>query len=349
MIGHLAYATGAPCPTLVLDARALPRDDDALFDALTATRRWLAAAGGAHVLKIALVEPSRHPLFDLDYRFVQALPGGFDRFDPRGSCGHSILASIVSVARTGLVSGPGPGVRHRVYVVNNGDHLVCEVDEVNRDQVEFTVHFVHNPPVPVDSLLLAGEPCTELRVDGATVPVSLVEAGNPYVFVAGATVGVSTRDELHADDPALMARLLRIRAAAAARLGWPPDSVFPKIAVVAPDGPGRLAVRAITVPGWHPTIALTGASCLGAATGIEGTVPWLAARAAGGPADGRIDISTPGGDITVTAATVARDGVRALAWISVGRKVATFHGSFLIEPLARFQSKEIGECLSLSA
>lgn len=351
MIGHLAYATGAPCPTLVLDARALPREDGALLGALTDTRRWLAAAGGEHVLKIALVEPSRHPLFDLDYRFVQALPDGPDRFDLRGSCGHSILASITSVARTGLVSRLGPGVRHRVNVLNNGDHLVCEVDEVNRDQVEYTVHFVHNPPEPVESLLLAGEPRTELWVDGRTVPVSLVAAGNPYVFVDGATVGVSTRNELHADHPAesaLMARLLRIRAVAAARLGWPVDSVFPKIAVVLPDGPGRLAVRAITVPSWHPTIALTGAACLGAATGIDGTVPWLAARAAGA-VDGRIDISTPGGEITVTAATVPRDGRRALAWISVGRKVATFHGSFLIEPLARFQSKEIGECLSLSA
>jgi 2-methylaconitate cis-trans-isomerase PrpF len=348
MIGHIAYAEGSPCPTLVLDARYLPRDQGPLLAALTETRRWLADAGGAHVLKIALVEPSPHPLFDLDYRFVQALPSGFDRFDLLGSCGHSILSSITAAASTGLVSRLGPGVRNRVNVLNNGDHLVCEVDEVNRDQVEFTVHFVRNPPTPVGQLLLAGEPATELTVDGRRIAVSLVSAGNPYVFVDAAGAGVATKDELFADDPVLMDRLLRIRAAASAHLGWPAESVFPKIAVIMPDEHGSLAARAISVPSWHPTLALTGTACLGAATGIEGTVPWLAARDAGCE-DGRIGITTPGGTGAVTAATIVRDGTRELAWISVGQKVVTFHGSFLIEPLAHFQLKEIGECLSLSA
>jgi len=187
-----------------------------------------------------------------------------------------------------------------------------------------------------------------LDVDGREVTVSMVSAGNPYVFVDGAEVGAATRDTLFADDPALMDRLLRVRAAAAERLGWPGESVFPKIAVVLPDDAGRLAARAISVPSWHPTLALTGAACLGAATAIEGTVPWRAARAVGS-ADGRVAIATPGGDTSVTAATVLRDGVRELAWISVSHKVVTFHGSFFIEPLARFQLKEIGQCLSLSA
>jgi 2-methylaconitate cis-trans-isomerase PrpF len=348
VIGHLAYAAGSPCPTLVLDARDLPREEGALLAALTETRRWLEAGGAGHVLKIALVEPSRHPLFDLDYRFVQALPAAVDRFDLLGSCGHSILASITAVSRTGLVNRLGPGVRNRVRVLNNGDHLVCEVDEVNRDQVEFTVHFVRSPPTPVEELLLAGEPRTALDVDGRRVEVSLVSAGNPYVFVDAAGAGVSTRDQLFADDPALMARLLAIRAAASAHLGWPAGSVFPKIAVVLPDEPGILAARAISVPSWHPTLALTGAACLGAATGIEGTVPWLAAREAG-CVDGRVGITTPGGTTSATAATMFRDGTRELAWTSVSHKVVTFHGSFFIEPLARFQLKEIGECLSLPA
>ena len=133
-----------------------------------------------------------------------------------------------------------------------------------------------------------------------------------------------------------------------AKAGWPPESVFPKIAVIMPDEAGSVAARAISVPSWHPTLALTGAACLGAATGIEGTVPWLAAREVG-CLDGRVGITTPGGSGAVTAATIVRDGSRELAWISVGQKVVTFHGSFLIEPLAHFQLKEIGECLSLSA
>jgi hypothetical protein len=348
MIGHLAYATGAPCPTLVLDARHLPRDTTAMLDALTRARRWLDAAGGGHVLKIALVEPSSHPLFDLDYRFIQALPEGPDRFDLRGSCGHSILSSIAAAARSGMVARLAPGVRNRVNVLNNGDHVVCEVDEVRRDLVGFTVHFLHTPPKPVTELLLTGEPVTWLTVAGERVPVSLVSAGNPYVFVAAADLGVSTSDALFADDPALFDRLLAIRAAAVKHLGWAADSVFPKIAMTMPAGDGRVAVRAISVPSWHPTLALTGAACLGAATGIAGTIPWRAARDAGA-ADGLVEIQTAAGRTAVTAATVVRDERAELAWISVSHKQVSFHGSFFVEPLAHFQFKEIGECLSLSA
>jgi 2-methylaconitate cis-trans-isomerase PrpF len=348
MIGHLAYAHGSPSPTLALDARHLPRERERLLDALTDARRWLDKVGGGHVLKIALIEPSEHPLFDLDYRFIQALPGDPGRFDLRGSCGHSILSSIVSAAQSGMLPRLGPGVRNRVNVLNNGDHLVCEVDEVNREVVRFTVHFLHTPPRPVSALLLTGEPRTVLDVDGVPVPVSLVWAGNPYVFVSASSVGVSTVEELFTGEATLFDRLLRIRGASAAALGWPADSVFPKIAVVMPAEAGRVAVRAVSVPGWHPTLALTGAACLGAATGIAGTIPWLAAREAG-CVDGAVDIDTPGGPTAVRAATRIQGEDRELAWISVGHKRVTFHGSFFLEPLAHFQFKEIGECLSLSA
>jgi len=347
MIGRLAYAEGSPCPTLVLDARYLPREDGPLLDALADARRFMAGAGAGHVLKIALVEPSSHPLFDLDYRFIQALPDGPAQFDLRGSCGHSILASIVSAGESGMLAKLVPGARVRVDVQNNGDQMVCEVDEVNREQVEFTVHFLHTPPKPVRDLLIVGEPRTDLLVDGERVEVSLVTAGNPYVFVDARTAGVDGTGELFSDDPVLFDRLSRIRAAAARRLGWPVDKAFPKVAAVMPTTQGHLAVRAISVPTWHPTIALTGAACLGAATAIEGTIPWLAARDAG-CVQGLIDIDTAGGASAVTAATRDDGGARELAWITVARCRVTFYGSFLVEPLAHLQFKEIAECLSPS-
>ncbi|GGP76106.1 acyl-CoA dehydrogenase family protein [Streptomyces abikoensis] len=78
--------------------------------------------------------------------------------------------------------------------------------------------------------------------------------------------------------------MLEIRRAAIEPLGWSKDSVFPKIAAVGAYQPGRLATRAISVPSWHPTLALTGATCLAAATTIPGTVPArLLARANGSP------------------------------------------------------------------
>ncbi|ARP72864.1 hypothetical protein LK07_27310 [Streptomyces pluripotens] len=347
MIGHVVYAHGSPCPTLVLDARRLPSTDTSLLDRLAVARKWLADVGAGHILKIALVEPSEHPLFDLDYRFVQALPQGPTAFDLRGSCGHSILASIAASAESGSLPRLSPGMRVRVMVRNNGDHIVCEIAEARRESALFDIHFVQPAPKPLSELLLTGAASTVVEVDGETIPVSLVSMGNPYAFVAASALGLSRTEDLFADDPRLFDRLVRIRRATALLLGWPADGAFPKVAVVMAAEGGRIAVRAVSVPTWHPTIALTGAACLAAAVRIEGTAPWVAARRAG-VLDGAVDIVTSGGHSSVTA--TVRNGVDEpeLTWITVRGKRTTTLGSFPIEPLASLQPKEITACLSFA-
>jgi 2-methylaconitate cis-trans-isomerase PrpF len=126
---HLVRAEGAPCPTLVVGADRLPDGDEELLESLARIRDGLDTATRRAVLKNAVVRPSSHPLFDLDYYFVQSLPGGRNRFDTRGSCGHSILAAVEAAARDGMIPPLEPGRRVRVNVLNNGDQVVCEVDE----------------------------------------------------------------------------------------------------------------------------------------------------------------------------------------------------------------------------
>ncbi|MGW1777071.1 PrpF domain-containing protein [Streptomyces sp. NPDC002104] len=350
MIGHLAYAAGSPCPTFVLDAARLPREEGALLLHLAEARRYLASAGGAHVLKIALVEPSTHPMFDLDYRFVQALPGAPDRFDLRGSCGHSILSAVVAAARSGMLERLVPGVRIRVNVLNNGDGVVCEVDRVEREEVRFTVTFVQPRPVPFARLLPTGEPRTALDAGGERFEVSLVASANTYAFIDARTLAIPDTAALFGAGDELLARLEHIRAAAARRLGWDPDGVFPKIAAILPGADGSLSARAVTVPGWHPTIALTGAVCLGTAVRVPHTVPWRIARELGA-SDGLVDIVTSGGRTAVSAVTAAPGaggGDGALLWASVARKRVTFQGSFVLEPLSHLQFEEVAQCLALS-
>ncbi|MCY0952986.1 PrpF domain-containing protein [Streptomyces sp. H27-S2] len=350
MIGHLAYAAGSPCPTFVLDAARLPREETALLVHLAEARRYLASAGGAHVLKIALVEPSAHPMFDLDYRFVQALPGAADQFDLRGSCGHSILSAVVAAARSGMLERLVPGVRIRVNVLNNGDSVVCEVDGVERDGVRFTVAFVQPRPVPFTELLPTGLPRTVLDTGGERHEVSMVASANTYAFVDARTLGIADTAALFGAGDGLLARLELIRGAAADLLGWPRDGAFPKIAAILPGEDGGLSARAVTVPGWHPTIALTGAVCLGTAVRIPHTVPWRIAREQGAP-DGLVDITTPGGRTAVAAVTALHadgSGDGALLWSSVARKHVTFQGSFVLEPLSHLQFEEVAQCLALS-
>ncbi|WP_026085647.1 PrpF domain-containing protein [Streptomyces viridosporus] len=350
MTGHLAYAMGSPCPTLVLDAGRLPRDEAALLAHLARARGQLVSAGGANVLKIALIEPSAHPMFDLDYRFVQTLPGVPDRFDLHGSCGHSILSAVLAASRSGMLPRLVPKARIRVRVLNNGDGVVCEVDRVERDGAGFTITFVQQPPAPFGDLLPDGRTRTVLRTGGDRTEVSLVSGANAYAFVDARRLGVPDQEALFTAGDELLGRLESLRGAAADRLGRPRGGAFPKIAAVLPAAEEGIAARAVTVPGWHPSIALTGLVCLGTAVRIPGTVPWRIARENGTGA-GRVEVVTPGGRTAVTAVTSVSGtagGGGALLWATVARKDVTYQGSIALTSLNNLRFEEVAPCLALS-
>ncbi|MFE2558999.1 PrpF domain-containing protein [Streptomyces sp. NPDC059352] len=256
-------AEDAPGPTLVLRLDQLPVGALALGGELARLRHALSGTAYADLDKIALYGPAARPGHTLDYRFVQALPGGV--FDFRAGCGHSLLACVVADGRPGPVT---------VRAVTTGDTVLCEAEED-----AYTLSFLKAPTAP--GTLPTGRPVDVL--DG--VPVSLVRYGNPYVFVDARHLPGSESEE------ALQERLLALRAEAARLLGHPPHSALPKIAAFA-AGPAGLSVRALTVGGWHPRLALTGAAALAAAGALDGTV----VPAAHGT------VRTSGGTVTVSAA-----------------------------------------------
>ncbi|WP_225801071.1 2-methylaconitate cis-trans isomerase PrpF family protein [Streptomyces sp. NK15101] len=258
----IVRAHDAPGPTLVLRADQLPPGALALRGELAQLLRGLAGTPHAGINKIAVYGQAPRNPHALHYRFVQALPDG--RFDFRAGCGHSLLACVVADGRPGPVT---------VRAVTTGDTVLCEP---HGDEGTYTLSFLRPPTGP--GTLPTGRPVDVL--DG--VPVSLVRYGNPYVFV----------DARHLPEQDLHDRLLALRARAARLLGHPPDSALPKIAAFT-DGPEGLAVRALTVGGWHPRLALTGAAALAAAGAIDGTV----VPAVRGP------VRTPTGTVTVSTAS----------------------------------------------
>ncbi|MYS07766.1 hypothetical protein GTW71_15305 [Streptomyces sp. SID6041] len=256
MPASVVRAHDAPGPTLVLRLDQLPPGALALGGELAALRRALDGTPYAGIGKIALYRatgPGR-----LDHRFVQVLPTGFDF---RAGCGHSLLACVVAD------DPPGPVT---VRAVTTGDTVLCEREPGGS---AYTLSFLGAPTAP--GALPTGRPVDLL--DG--VPVSLVRYGNPYVLV----------DTRHLPEDGLRERLEGLRAHAARLLGHPPHSALPKIAAFT-AGPEGLSVRALTVGGWHPRLALTGAAALAAAGALDGTVV--------PPVDG--EVRTPGGTVTVS-------------------------------------------------
>ncbi|MGW6389577.1 PrpF domain-containing protein [Streptomyces sp. NPDC055103] len=304
VLATVVRAEDAPGPTLVVRLDQLPVGALALGAELSRLRHALAGTAYADLHKIALYGPAAGPSpgpgpdpdpdpapgpgpgpglapaiatpaarparRGLDYRFVQALPGG--AFDFRAGCGHSLLACVVAESRPGPVT---------VRAVTTGDTVLCEPEPHGADA--YTLSFLKAPTAP--GTLPTGRPVDLLR----GIPVSLVRYGNPYVFVDAR--------HLPEDQDALHDRLLALRAEAARVLGHPPHSALPKIAAFTAStegtaGPGTLSVRALTVGGWHPRLALTGAAALAAAGALDGTV----VPAPTGP------VRTPGGTVTVSAA-----------------------------------------------
>lgn len=329
MSAFLARAVGAPGPTLVLDAATAPTEDAELLAYLGYLRRGLRAGALGDVLKLALVQSSAHPMFDLDYRFAQGMPVSADAFDLRGDCGHSILAAILAASRMGLIPPLAPGGKTRVNVVNNGDQVVCEVEAVGRGSARFTTYFMAAPGTRLNDLLTAGARSARLTVDGGRpVRGSLVRLGNPYLFVDAADLGVASDRALFADDPRLLRVLADLRGAAARALGWAPSGALPKVAAVGRFQHDRLAARALTVTGWHPSLALTGASCLATATAIPGTVPnllWPEGER------GRVTIQTPAGATEALCATSRDRGVAELLWTTIHGKHASLTGPVMLD------------------
>ncbi|WP_051829843.1 MULTISPECIES: PrpF domain-containing protein [Streptomyces] len=321
MIAYISQADGAPCPTLVLDAADLPAAEPELRAVLTEAREWLVETGHADVLKIAIVAQSPHPLFDLDYRFVQCLPDRLDAFDFQGSCGHSILASLVVANARRWLPRPAPGDRVRLRILNNGDQIVCEVDESRRHGGSFTMYFVQPPGKSTSRVLMTGRPVDRLTTPAGAYEASLVSLGNPYVFVDAKELGIGSQRELFEAGDEVFDEMLRIRRSASALLGLPDTSVFPKIAMVAAYSPGLLSARAISVPRWHPTLALTGITCLAAAATAAGTVPARLYEETGGRPP-QVEIATPGGRASATSRVEESTQGTVLQWVSVSRKQA---------------------------
>ncbi|MDH6630500.1 2-methylaconitate cis-trans-isomerase PrpF [Streptomyces sp. LBL] len=280
MIADIVQAEGAPCPTLVVDSDQLPSGSLASSVELAALQKWLQESGRGRIRKVALYGKSADAAFDLDYRFVQRLADGADF---RAGCGHSLLAAAVSAGLPGRV---------RVRAVTTGDPVVCEPEPGGA----YTVRLER--AADVATLLPTGRPVDRL----CGLSVSIVRYGNPYVFIDARLLGLTSEAALFAARDDVLGRLLMVRTAAARRLGLPVHGALPKIAVVGSYTPGRLSVRAVTVTGWHPSLALTGSTCLAAATVVPGCVP---SRLMTG-ARGRLTMRTPRGD--VQASSVVRAG-----------------------------------------
>ncbi|WP_288463371.1 2-methylaconitate cis-trans isomerase PrpF [uncultured Pseudomonas sp.] len=304
--------------------------------------------------KVVVIAPSCRPDCDVDYLFgAPAIE--VPVIDWSGNCGNLSAAVGPFAISEGLVQAPREGLaRVRIWQANLGKRILAHVPMANgevQEEGDFRFDGVAFPAAEVvldfldpagsdGSVLPTGRAVDELDVPGlGRLPVTLLNAGNPTVFVRAETLGLSgteTQAQVNGDGP-LLARLEALRAAGAVAMGLAATAAqataerphTPKLCLIAPPQTYRVAggkqvqaeeldviARMISMGKLHHAIPGTGAVAVAVAAALPGTL----VHTLTGDLDGRqIRIGHTAGTVAVGARAREVGGVWQVEKASMSR------------------------------
>lgn len=274
--------------------------------------RQIDGLGGANSLtsKVCIIGPSLRPDADVDYTFGQ-VSVDHSIIDWRGNCGNLTSGvGVFSIAQN-LLKVKEPTTTVRIYNTNT-DKIIHASYPVKDGAVlsdgEYAIHGVPGTgsKIKIDFFDPAGSITKKLLPtgnvkdtitldDGSSYTVSIVDAGNPVVFLSAEEIGLKGT-ELPSEVegmPETLRLIENIRSIAAEMIGIVPDRAlaassspaYPKIGFVSPaqdyfnpDGlfiPKEnvdITARLASMQKMHRAYMITGAVCTGAASRIKGTL-----------------------------------------------------------------------------
>ncbi|MDR6179914.1 putative AcnD-accessory protein PrpF [Pseudomonas sp. SORGH_AS 211] len=260
--------------------------------------------------KVVVIAPSCRPDCDVDYLFgAPAIEAPV--IDWSGNCGNLSAAVGPFAISEGLVQAPREGLATvRIWQANLGKRILAHVPMANgevQEEGDFRFDGVAFPAAEVvldfldptgtdGSVLPTGRAVDELYVpELGRLPVTLLNAGNPTIFVRAETLGLSgteTQAQVNGD-AALLGRLEALRAAGAVAMGLAATvaqataerSHTPKLCLVAAPQTYRVAggqqvqaeeldviARMISMGRLHHAIPGTGAVAVAVAAALPGTL-----------------------------------------------------------------------------
>ncbi|MCJ0764131.1 2-methylaconitate cis-trans isomerase PrpF family protein [Variovorax terrae] len=339
------YVRGGTSRALVFHRADLPADRshwDAIFLAALGSpdpgRRQLDGLGGgiSSLSKVAIVGAPSRPDADVDYTFAQVpIDGGPVQY--RGNCGNISSAIGPFALDERLVAAAGSEAVVRIHNTNTGKIIVSRFrTQGGKAAVEggFKLQGVAGTGSPIrlsfltpggaatGQLLPTGQRQDRLALaSGQQIDCSLIDAANPVVFAAAASLGltgIESPAELEAH-PTALRDCEELRIQAAVRMGLVQTEAqartellnLPQVGLLSAPTAGagaNIVARMISTGQPHRATPLTGAMCLAAAIRIPGTV---AARLAVLPGDPAADlmIAHPTGTLPVAATVrLAQDG-----------------------------------------
>jgi len=275
--------------------------------------RQIDGLGGADTLtsKLAIIGPASRPDADIDYTFAQV---GIDTaiVDYKGNCGNISSGVGPFAIDEGMVSITEPITTVRIHQTNTGKIIIANVPvEDGRAKVigDFsiagvpgsgaliTLDFSDTQGAISGKLLPTGKVIDKVEVDGTEYNISIVDVGNPLVFIAAHELnlkGTELPDQIESNKD-LMNRIEQIRGIAAEKLGLvksrelsaTESPYIPFFAIVSPPTSYNtynkktvdekeidLVSTLLFMLKVHKTYPGTGTVCTGAAAKIPGSVVW---------------------------------------------------------------------------
>jgi len=332
-------------------------------------RKQIDGLGGAtsSTSKVVIVSRSTRPDCHVDYLFG-AVAIDAPVIDWSGSCGNLVAGVGPFAIEEGLIAPCEGTTVVRIWQVNTAKRIVahvptldgaplvagdCRMDGVPFSGAEIRVEFFDPGGAGGGKLLPTGCVTDSLHVPGVgVVEASLVDAGNPTVFVRASDLDLTATELAQAidSDRALLARLEAIRAAGAVAMGLAasPDEATakrpatPKIAFVAPPASYEtstgerlsaddidVTARILSMGRLHHAFTGTGSIAAAVAAALAGSVVAQVVRQT--PAGEPIRIGHPAGRLEV-GATVVRQGDEWIAEKAIMRRTARrlMEGSVLV-------------------
>jgi len=292
-----------------LPADPAERDDLLLRIMGSPDEREIDGIGGGHPLtsKVAVIRPSAVGHADVDYLFLQVVPGRAIVTDAQ-TCGN-LLAGVGPFAiERGLVAAAGETTEVRIRIMNpvlsNAAARVQTPGGRVRYDGDTVMAGTPFPAAPIhlefpgdDSPLF---PTGRLVDRFAGVEVTCVSGGMPVLLLRAADLGIAgdeSPDALEANaELRSKVEAIRLEAGPAMGLGDVRDTTVPKITIVSPPRrDGTVTTRTFIPHRVHAAIGVLGAVSVAAAVLAPGTV----ANPPGSP-DSRVRIEHPTGFFDVT-------------------------------------------------
>jgi len=271
-------------------------------------QRQIDGLGGANSLtsKIAIIKKSDLEKADVDYTFAQVSISE-SLVDFKGNCGNISSAVGPYAIEQGLVQAVEPVTKVRIYNTNTKKVIVAEV-EVENGKVKtegscmipgvpgtgspIYLSFENGEGAVTGKLLPTGNAIDLLQTSIGMIKASIVDVGNPLVFVKAEDIGLKGEELPHEYTDKQLKLFEEIRSIAAEKAGLAPQDkatklspAVPKMTIISPpmdhrDGTGRdkaasqmdVLIRMMSMQKPHQTLAITGAICTTAAIYTKGTL-----------------------------------------------------------------------------